>query len=334
MDIQIDGNSFLRNPVAMGTEHGTYLFADNGQVYFTGSLTNNTFAGTAGGQPGYTLGSPGYTTQSVPWYDPGDAIVVTQNNSFYGISATTTTLSSSAPAATLGQNVILTASVTATVQGAGTPAGTITFLDGTTVLGTVTLDASGQASLSIVTLALGSHAISATYSGNLAMGASASAPLTQTISPVNDDFTNRTSLAGQAITITASNVGATRELAEPNHAGNAGGRSVWWTWTASSSGMVVIDTIGSTFDTLLGVYTAAPLSTLTLVSSDDNSGGNLASKVTFAATAGTIYQIAVDGVDAASGDLTLHLNFTPPPTLQSQSINDGSAQRSMLSSLC
>ena len=47
----------------------------------------------------------------------------------------------------------------------GTPVGTVTFADGTTPLATVPLDGSGQAALTISTLSLGSHAITATYNG-------------------------------------------------------------------------------------------------------------------------------------------------------------------------
>jgi len=35
--------------------------------------------------------------------------------------------------------------------------------------------------------------------------------------------------------------------------GISGGKSVWWTWMAPSSGSVQIDTIGSSFDTTLGL---------------------------------------------------------------------------------
>ena len=87
--------------------------------------------------------------------------------------------------------------------------------------------------------------------------------------------------------------------AEP--VGNSGGKSVWWTWTAPSSGSVQIDTIGSSFDTILGVYTGSSVSALTTVASDDDSGGNYTSKVTFNAVAGTTYQIAWTATTTSGG---------------------------------
>lgn len=129
--------------------------------------------------------------------------------------------------------------------------------------------------------------------------------------PANNNFSNRTTISGTSATVTGTNVSATQETGEPNHAGKSGGKSVWWTWRAPSNGSVQIDTIGSNFDTVLGVYTGSRVSSLTATASDDDSGGNNASKVTFNAVSGTTYQIAVDGYWGASGTITLHLSTTP-----------------------
>ena len=133
--------------------------------------------------------------------------------------------------------------------------------------------------------------------------------------PPNDTFANRIVITGMTNTLTGSNTGASKEPGEPNHAGNAGGRSVWWTWTAPMDGMVTVDTIGSTFDTLLAVYTGDEVWDLTLVASDDQSGGGNTSALTFYAASGTTYQIAVDGFQGDSGSIVLHLwetSGTPP----------------------
>jgi hypothetical protein len=127
--------------------------------------------------------------------------------------------------------------------------------------------------------------------------------------PPNDDFANRIVLSGTTIVTNGSSIGATIESAsEPLHAGNIGGRSVWWSWTAPFSGYVEISTTGSSFDTLLAVYTGTAVSALTAkASNDDDSNGGKASRVVFSAVAGTTYQIAVDGYNGASGSITLHL---------------------------
>src|SRR5205085_10037223 len=122
-----------------------------------------------------------------------------------------------------------------------------------------------------------------------------------------DMFANSQALSGPTGTATGSNAGATKESGEPNHAGNKGGASVWYRWTATSTASVSIDTSGSGFDTLLAVYTGSAVNALTtVVSNDDVSKKDLTSKVTFTPVAGTTYQVAVDGYGGATGSVTLH----------------------------
>jgi hypothetical protein len=131
--------------------------------------------------------------------------------------------------------------------------------------------------------------------------------------PVNDQFANRVNLNGMTGTALGHNIGATKETSEPAHGGDIGGRSVWWRWTAPISGPVTITTADSTFDTLLGVYTGSAVSSLTLIGGNDDSGGFLTSVVSFTATAGTVYQIAVDGYAGRAGIIRLNITIPPPP---------------------
>jgi len=54
--------------------------------------------------------------------------------------------------------------------------------------------------------------------------------------PSNDNFLNAILLVGTNLTVNGSNVNATKEAGEPNHAGNSGGKSVWWNWQAPATG--------------------------------------------------------------------------------------------------
>jgi hypothetical protein len=132
-----------------------------------------------------------------------------------------------------------------------------------------------------------------------------SGPLTLDIRPVNDDFADRIPITLALPTVTGSNPGATKEAGEPNHGNNAGGASVWWTWVANASGAININTIGSSFDTTLGVYTGSAVNGLTLVANDDDYGGHNTSLVFINAVAGTAYQIAVDGYGGGTGNIVL-----------------------------
>lgn len=227
--------------------------------------------------------------------------------------ATTTALTSSANPSAINQAVTFTAVVT----GTGTPTGSVTFKDGTNVVGTASLNASGTAVFTTSALTVTTHSITAIYSGDSTFKTSTSAILSQIVTavgaPVNDSFANRIALTGTTATTTGTNVNATRQTGEPKHAGNTGGKSVWWTWTAPASGTVTIDTTGSSYDTLLATYTGTSVTALTAVtngSNDDNPTGKLqTSLVKFSAIAGTVYQIAVDGYNGLTGTITLHLNL-------------------------
>jgi hypothetical protein len=135
----------------------------------------------------------------------------------------------------------------------------------------------------------------------------------------NDNFANAEDLGSAEITGDIhDNVGATKQAGEPNHAGNMGGASVWWTWTAPRSGTVRIDTCpGQTdFDTLLGVYTGNAVNSLNTVASSDDACGDFQSLVRFPANAGTTYRIAVDGFNFGLGaeQGTIDLLITLAPT--------------------
>jgi thiol-disulfide isomerase/thioredoxin len=132
--------------------------------------------------------------------------------------------------------------------------------------------------------------------------------------PANDMFANRITITGTNFTVTGSNVGASSEPGEPYHAGEPGGVSVWWSWTATFSGTATISTAGSSFDTLLGVYVGSSVSALTEVASNDDAldSSGLTSKVVFDVTSGQTYQIAVDGFFGDSGDIYLQVQLAPP----------------------
>ena len=107
----------------------------------------------------------------------------------YTTAATTTTIgttkatpslevTSSAGSAVYGQPVSFVATVSAV---AGTPAGTVTFSDGATPLATVPLDGSATATFTSTALSVGSHSITATYSGDADFLGVQSAPYSETV---------------------------------------------------------------------------------------------------------------------------------------------------------
>lgn len=136
--------------------------------------------------------------------------------------------------------------------------------------------------------------------------------------PANDSFANATTVAvtGASVSVTGTNIQASKETGEPNHAGSTGGRSVWWKFVAPAAGRMTVTTLGSNFDTLLAAYTGSAVGSLTLLAANDdaetvqqnpNDDRKRTSTVAFDVTAGATYMLAVDGWDSLFGQITLNL---------------------------
>jgi hypothetical protein len=82
-----------------------------------------------------------------------------------------------------GQAVVITATATPNPPGSGTPTGNVAFVDGSTALATVALDASAHASLSTSALTAGTHVITVHYGGDATFPAADSGPAIQTVNP-------------------------------------------------------------------------------------------------------------------------------------------------------
>jgi len=91
-------------------------------------------------------------------------------------------LTASGRSSVYGQSVAFVATVT----GATTPTGTVTFLDGGKPLATVALNGAGQATLAATTLSVGTHSIKVVYGSDANFKASTSAVLKQVVSSSSD----------------------------------------------------------------------------------------------------------------------------------------------------
>ena len=114
--------------------------------------------------------------------------------------------------------------------------------------------------------------------------------------PANDDFANALQLSGATFTTNATSLGASKENAEPQLQPTApGSASIWWQWTPPTNGSYVVSTIGTTFDSLLGVYTGNSLNTLVQVLRANDTSSNVNEIASFEANTNTTYFITVDG---------------------------------------
>jgi hypothetical protein len=189
-----------------GVPVGTVTFTEGATVWASNVPVNGsgqaTFSTTAFAVGSHTLtaaftGATGWANSS------GNAAAQVVNK-----AATSTALTSSANPSVYSQSVMFTATVTPTAPGGGVPTGTVTFKNGSSTLGTVTLNGSGQATFTTSTLAVGSPSITAVYNGSTSFNTSTSAILTQT---VNKDATTSSvtsslnpSNHNQSVTFTAT----------------------------------------------------------------------------------------------------------------------------------
>jgi subtilase family serine protease len=186
---------------ASGVPDGTITFQKNGTTLATGTLSaGKATLVTAALAPGtHTItaiyaGSANFTGST----STGVAEVT-------NATATTTKVTSSLNPSTRGQAVTLTATVSAGAY--GTPTGSVTFKNGTGILGIVNL-VGGTATLSTSNLPGGANAITVVYGGNADYLTSTSAVLTQTVNRSTTATTLVSSLnpstQGTAVTFTAT----------------------------------------------------------------------------------------------------------------------------------
>lgn len=151
--------SFMNGKTLLGT--GTL---SGGSATFTVPAlvkTNNAFAAVYGGDSNFI----GSTSRAFV--------------EMFSQATTVTTVTSSRNPSNVGQSVTFTATVAP--EFSGTPAGTVSFFDGTTLLKTVGMGSKGVANYTTSTLASGMHTITATYGGSPDFDGSGSDPLTQTV---------------------------------------------------------------------------------------------------------------------------------------------------------
>lgn len=169
----------------------------DGSGNFTSSFATSSLP-VSGSPYAITYNYPGDSNFNSVGPDSSKSLTVNKAN-------TTTMVTTSKTPTTFGESVTFTATVT---SGQGTPSGSVTFKDGASTIGTGTLDGSGQATLTISSLAGGTHSITAQYDGNSNFNSSVSSSLTQIVnaSSTTTDLTSdpNPSIFGQTVTFTAT----------------------------------------------------------------------------------------------------------------------------------
>lgn len=181
------GQTVTLTATLTGGATGTVTFLDGATPLGTASV-----AGGAATFPTTALGVGPHTLTAVYGGDALNAAVTSAPLDLIIPGPTSTTLAAAPAAPAFGQSVTLTATIGGTFptflarppakpRGLRVPTGSVTFLEGATALGTVTLDG-GTATLVAAALGVGPHTLSALYGGD-AYDLASSQSLTLTVAP-------------------------------------------------------------------------------------------------------------------------------------------------------
>jgi hypothetical protein len=308
--------------------HPNFLQARDGiiladQVDNAGANYTNLWAAFAKRGMGVSASSPASSTTTgihesfdVPdplHISPGDFSTVGNPGGPFSVTATNYVLTNTSPAAlnwALG-NVPSWLNVSAT-------AGTI--------------PAGGAATVNFRLNSTASNLVSGTYGSivnfsNLTSGGQPTRQFTLNVNFGNDLCSGAIVVTGASYTAVESTVSATSTGDPTPTCTGLAAKGVWFSYTPASSGTMVVDTIGSSFDTVLATYTGACGALTQIGCNDDinNAGGNYQSSITNNLVAGVTYHILAGGYNSATGLLTFHLNFSgagpTPPVIAGQPAN-------------
>ena len=175
-----DAVTFTATVASTGIPTGSVTFNDSTTVLGTAALNGSgvaTFTTSSLAIGNHTItaqyaGNTNFTASTGP---------LNTNPQVVNQAVSTTAVATSANPSVSGQLVTFTATVAAADLGVGTPTGTVTFKDGASILGTASLNGSGQASFATSSLTVGTHNITAAYGGDTVFLPSASPSFTQVV---------------------------------------------------------------------------------------------------------------------------------------------------------
>ena len=207
--------SWSGKDVGSGVVSYSIYTSDNGGPFthyntYPASTTMDSFIGTAGHTYGfYSIATDGAGNLQAAKTNPDTSTTISSN-----LQSTSTTLTATPNPSTLGQSVALSATIISSSGSTAAPTGTVTFLDGATVLGTAPLSA-GAATFSTASLAVGTHSLTASYGGDTTNAASTSNAVSEVIhsnvvaTSSTLSVTPNPAVAGQAVQFTAQVTPAT-----------------------------------------------------------------------------------------------------------------------------
>jgi hypothetical protein len=202
--VSADGTKLLfSTPFGSSTGSSDILYGiavdPSGNIYFGGQSNDNSLPVTPGafqttnkGPIGSNYFYTGFVGKIAPF------------------ATTTTALTLPTGTVTAGQSVQFSAKVTGQTGSIGTPTGTVTFLSGSTTLGTGTLDGTATATYTATSLNATTYNVTASYAGDTAFGSSVSPAQNLVVAPVTPVVTltaPATAIVGASVTLAVTVTG-------------------------------------------------------------------------------------------------------------------------------
>ncbi len=162
---------------------GTVNFLNGSTVIASGTLIPNGTGSTSSViATSSTLAIGAYTITAMYVGDSHNPSSTSASQTINVTQATPSVYVSGLSSITVGQSETLTASITGAPS--FPPTGSVNFLDGDSLLGSASVSSEGTATLTVTTLSVGRHIISAQYSGDSNYNHANSYPLTVTVGPI------------------------------------------------------------------------------------------------------------------------------------------------------
>ncbi len=130
------------------------------------------------------------------------------------------------------------------------------------------------------------------------------------VRPFNDGFADREILEGNPALGASSTANATAEPGEPAPQAGSGRQSVWWTWTAPSGGIAMIESAGSQIYPMITVFHGTSLDSSLIVARGVSLSGLGTTRIVFQAGQGDTFAISADDYLGQGKSVQIQLGFT------------------------
>lgn len=144
--------------------------------------------------------------------------------------------------------------------------------------------------------------------------------------PANDDFASPVEVTPLPFNHQIDTTRATQANDDPSLCAGEESATVWYRFVPPSAGTLTVDTFGSSYDTVLAVFTGERGALTIQACNDDSSGGQ--SEVTLSVAEGQTYFIEAASYSSVGGRLNLSASFSPLLLPETAATSPGNGRQS------